>query len=419
MLRVTAWLERTSLRFPDAAEEAEFRSFYCLRFRHHTGIALVAGALLVALFAASDWLLDRDGAQVTVALRMFVIVPLMLAAAWAVTRPWIERSYETVATTVACLVALLLAVIYLRLGAGLSRAGLGMVLLMLSTIFIVRLRYRHFVVFLSVSWLGFFSAIVASRHADPALALANTLAVSAAMILGLYGAWTRESENRREFRLFNEVARAKARIEELLHSMLPNEIVGRIQRGESPIADAHQEVSIVFADLVGFTALAQRLPAVRLVQLLDRLFSEFDRLAAAHGVERIKTMGDAYMAVCGIGSERSDHPDRAARFALALQACVAGLARESGLALNVRIGLHVGPVIAGVIGTHKPAFDCWGETVNLASRLESSGSQAGVHISEAAWQRLRERFVTRELPPLSLKGVGEIRTYLLEATRPA
>jgi len=416
---VTGPIDRLRLRFPDAAEEAAFRTFYCLRFRHHTRIALVAGALLIVLFAASDWLLDRNGAQMTVALRMFVIVPLMLASAWAVMQPWIEQAYETVATVVACLVALLLAVIYWHLGAGLTRAGLGLVLLMLSTIFIIRLRFRHFAVFLLIAWLSFLSAIVAARHADPALALANTLAVSAAMVLGLYGAWTRESENRREFRLFNEVAEAKARIEDLLHSMLPGEIVGRIQRGESPIADAHQEVSIVFADLVGFSALARRLPAAQLVQLLDRLFSEFDRIAAAHGVERIKTIGDAYMAVCGIGSACADHADRAARFALALQARVAELAQESGLALNVRIGLHVGPVIAGVIGTRKPAFDCWGETVNLASRLESSGSHAGVHISETAWQRLRERFVTRELPPVSLKGVGEVRTYLLEAAHPA
>jgi class 3 adenylate cyclase len=93
------------------------------------------------------------------------------------------------------------------------------------------------------------------------------------------------------------------------------------------------------------------------------------------------------------------------------------VSRESGLALNVRIGLHVGPVIAGVIGTRKPAFDCWGETVNLASRLESSGGPSGVHISEAAWQRLRTRFVTRELAPVPMKGMGEVRTYLLEAAR--
>lgn len=410
-------VERLRLRFADPAEEARFRTFYCLRFRHHTRIALVAGALLITLFAASDWLLDPEGARMTVVLRLVVIVPLMLASAWAVMLPRVERLYESVATLVACLVAVLLAIIYWRLGSGATRAGLGLVLLMLSTIFIIRLRLRHFTIFMLTAWLAFLALIVAARHADPALALANTLAVSAAMVLGLYGAWTRESENRREFRLLSEVTAAKSRIEELLHSMLPSEIVERIQRGESPIADAHQEVSIVFADLVGFTALARHLPAAQLVQLLDSLFSDFDRIAVAHGVERIKTIGDAYMAVCGIGAACPDHPDRAANFALALQARVADLARERGLALNVRIGLHVGPVIAGVIGTRRPAFDCWGETVNFASRLESSGSHVGVHISEAAWRCLRERFVTRELPPMQLKGMGELRTHLLVAAR--
>lgn len=412
--------DKFRLRFADPGEETAFRNFYCLRLRHHTSLALAAGALLIGLFAASDWMLDPAGARVTVALRLLVVVPSMLAFAWAVRQPWIERIYEPAATLVACLVATLLAVIYVRIDAGMARAGLGLVLLMLSTIFIVRLRFGHFAVFSLVAWSAFLAIVAATGRAEPGLSLASAIAVSAALVLGLYGAWTRESENRREFRLFNEVAAAKLRIEDLLHSMLPGEIVDRIQRGESPIADAHGEVSIVFADLVGFTDLSSRLPAPQLVQLLDRLFSDFDRLAAAHGVERIKTIGDAYMAVCGIGptaGEAHDHAERAARFALALQARVAEVSRETGLALNVRIGLHVGPVIAGVIGTRKPAFDCWGETVNLASRLESSGSPSGVHISEAAWQRLRMRFVTRELAPVRMKGMGEVRTYLLEAAR--
>ncbi len=418
--------ERVRLRFDDPVEETAFRNFYCLRFRHHTGIALLAGAMLIALFAFSDWMLDPDGARITIAIRLFVIVPVMLLFAWAVRQPWVDDIYELAATFVACLVAATLAVIYVRIEAGMARAGPGVVLLMLSTIFIIRLRFRHFAVFSLVAWAAFLVVVVASVRSEPALSVASSLAVTAALVLGLYGAWTRESENRREFRLLNEVTAAKTRIEDLLHSMLPGEIVDRIHRGESPIADAHREVSIVFADLVGFTALSNRLPAAELVQLLDRLFSDFDRIAAAHDVERIKTIGDAYMAVCGIatrpppgaadaGTLPDDHAERAARFALALQARVAEVSGETGLPLNVRIGLHVGPVIAGVIGTRKPAFDCWGETVNLASRLESSGSPSGVHISEAAWERLRDRFATRELPPVPMKGLGDVRTYLLES----
>lgn len=405
------------LRFADPEQEASFRVFYCLRFRHHTRIALLAGALLIALFAASDWLLDAHGAHLTVGLRLFVLVPLMVATAAVLASPRSESVYEPVATTVACLISLTLDVIYWHLQSSLTRAGLGLILLMLATIFIIRLRFAYFAIFLLVTWLAFLGTVLVTRESAPGLLVANVLAVSAAMVLGLYGARIRESENRREYLLFNEVAAAKTRIEELLHSMLPAEIATRIQRGESPVADAHQEVSIVFADLVGFTALARQLSPSELVQLLDRLFSEFDELAARHQVERIKTIGDAYMAVAGLDEAAPDHAERATRFALAVQERTAELARETGFALSMRIGLHIGPIIAGVIGTSKPAYDCWGEAVNLASRLESGSREPGVHISEAAWRRLREGFVTRELLPIVLKGLGPIPVWRVEGER--
>jgi class 3 adenylate cyclase len=221
---------------------------------------------------------------------------------------------------------------------------------------------------------------------------------------------TRELGARREFR-------ARNRVEELLHSMLPADIVARIQSGETHIADLHSEVSIVFSDLVGFTELSRRMGASELVRVLNRLFSEFDRAAEQHGMHKIKTIGDAYMAVGGVvGSDGDKSPALcAADFACSLHTIAERLSEELGIALRVRVGLHVGPVVAGVIGTSRPAFDCWGEAVNLASRLETASRPGAVLMSDSAYQLLRDDFPIEEQDKVQLKGIGEAKVYLLRA----
>jgi adenylate cyclase len=181
------------------------------------------------------------------------------------------------------------------------------------------------------------------------------------------------------------------------------------------IADTYGDVSIVFADLVGFTTLSTRLSPAQLVDMLDRLFSRFDARAEEFGIEKIKTIGDAYMAVAGLSEAVYDHVQRAARFAFAMQQEVDGLAAELGYAINVRVGLHVGPVVAGVIGRKRPAFDCWGEAVNLASRLEHTASPGAILISESAYLRLRRDFQTTVIDDVELRGLGRTKAYVLHA----
>ena len=196
---------------------------------------------------------------------------------------------------------------------------------------------------------------------------------------------------------------------------MPREIVARIQAGESTIADIHGEVSIVFADLVGFTALSRQLSASTLVGMLNTVFSRFDAAAGRLGIEKIKTIGDAYMAVGGLsyGDTAQGHAVRMAEFALAMRDITAELAAEMELPVAVRIGLHIGPVVAGVIGVKKPAFDCWGEAVNMASRLEHASGPGAVLISESAFDRLRGHFRVESAPAVDLKCIGLSKVYLL------
>lgn len=202
------------------------------------------------------------------------------------------------------------------------------------------------------------------------------------------------------------------RADSLLHAMLPAQVIRRLRNGEDVIADRFESATIVFADIVEFTPLAARLPPAELVRRLTDLFFAFDDAAERHGVEKIKTIGDAYMAACGIPEAREDHAHRALEFARDLIRATAGKTDD---AMSIRVGLNTGPVIAGLIGRMRFVYDVWGDTVNLASRLEASGETGRIHVSEAACAMLLERLDSDpEAREHVLKGVGKVRTFLVD-----
>jgi adenylate cyclase len=217
---------------------------------------------------------------------------------------------------------------------------------------------------------------------------------------------------------FTVADRARAEADALLANILPEAIAERLkERPGERVADSVADASVLFSDLIGFTELAQRLGAARTVALLDALVTEFDRLAAAHGVEKIKTIGDGYMAVAGVSRPQSDHLFRLARMALKLPDLVERLSAAHGVDLRVRVGIASGPVMAGVIGADKFSYDVWGETVNLASRLESHGLPGEIQVSERVMEALRDSFVLDPRGAVQVKGVGQLKTWLLKAER--
>jgi adenylate cyclase len=205
--------------------------------------------------------------------------------------------------------------------------------------------------------------------------------------------------------------------ERLLLNVLPASIANKLKQQAGIIAERFDDASVLFADIVGFTPLSARLSPTELVESLNHVFSGFDELADHHKLEKIKTIGDGYMVAGGLIEQNADHLAAMATMALAMHENVRNLNGEFG-DLSLRIGLQVGSVIAGVIGIRKFIYDVWGDTVNIASRLESQGSPGRTHVSEMVFERLQGRFVFEERGAIELKGRGPMNTYFLGAPTP-
>lgn len=211
---------------------------------------------------------------------------------------------------------------------------------------------------------------------------------------------------------------ANERSERLLLNILPATVADRLKADESPIADRVDDVTVLFADLVGSTPLAERLEADALVALLDRIFSEFDDLADRHGLEKITSIGDGYMAVAGLPEPRADHIEAAARMSLDMRETLRACKGPGGVTLEMRLGLASGSVVAGVIGKRKFRYDVWGDTVNIASRMESHSLPGMIHVTADIQRSLSERYQFLPRGMVSIKGKGSMETYFLLGPRP-
>ncbi len=215
-----------------------------------------------------------------------------------------------------------------------------------------------------------------------------------------------------------EVEKAHAESERLLLNILPVSIADRLRKGETIIADRFEEMTVLFADVVGFTPLSSRLAPAQVVTLLNSIFSACDRLADKYRLEKIKTIGDAYMVVGGLTTGGGD-VESVADMGLEMIAEVARLARETGQDLRIRVGMHTGPAVAGVIGIKKFIYDVWGDTVNTASRMESHGEPGRLQVTESSYERLRDGFTFEARGVIEVRGKGPMRTYFLTGRKAA
>ena len=201
--------------------------------------------------------------------------------------------------------------------------------------------------------------------------------------------------------------------ERLLLNILPEAIADRLKREQGIIAENFEDVTVLFADLVGFTELSAQISATELVRLLNQVFSAFDQLSDKHGLEKIKTIGDAYMVVGGLPKPMEDNAIAVAQMALEMQQEIGQFNTRNHQTLSLRIGIHTGPVVAGVIGIKKFNYDLWGDTVNTASRMESHGIPGKIQVSPATYEQIRHQFVLKKRGPIAIKGKGNMTTYFL------
>ena len=209
----------------------------------------------------------------------------------------------------------------------------------------------------------------------------------------------------------NEIEFQKAEVEKLLLNILPDAIAWRLKKGETNIIDYFSDATVIFIDIVGFTRLTSRISPKELINMLNDIFSEFDKLVEKYGLEKIKTIGDAYMAVCGVPIPRENHPELVAR--MALDVLKLKFMLEDGTKIQFRIGIDTGKVMAGVIGSKKFIYDLWSDTVNTASRMESHGVIDSIQISDSMKQRVEDKFEVTDRGEIEIKGKGMMKTWLL------
>ena len=218
--------------------------------------------------------------------------------------------------------------------------------------------------------------------------------------------------------LFDQLQAEKDKSDRLLFNALPGPIAQRMKTGETTLADYHPEATILVADLVGFTALAAHIAPQEIVSFLNEIFSSFDLLTEKHGLEKIKTLGDLYMVAGGLPFQREDHVEAVALLALDMRTALHQFNKQYDTSLQLRIGISTGPVIAGVIGRRKFTYDVWGETVNIACRLQTQARPGTIQVAEPAYQGLREDFYLGTNAAFEMNGHGEVQSFTLACRKP-
>lgn len=422
-LRAAPELRRVSLRFIDKAAERRFQDQY---FRDN--LPYIRGAHVVGIAAWAFFGLYGSAGVTTelhVVLHFGAAIPVVVASLALTYARWYARVWQPAIVALVVANSALVEMHRLVSGHGTQWHDVASLMLVLAlTYTLLRLQYIY-AASAAALVIGYYTATsVLFPHGSGIDIVAADIYFVAFAVIGTAGAYALERFARVLFLRERQLDRERERGDSLLRNILPEVIIGRLKTpdprtGTRHIAQCYPDVTVLFADLVGFTEQAASTDPEEVVMALDDVFSRFDQLADRFGLEKIKTIGDAYMAAAGVPAPRPDHVSAAAAMALEGRECVSALRWPSRTPIGVRIGIACGPVMAGVIGRRKFAYDVWGDTVNTASRLESSAVPGSIQVSEAVYERLSARYLFSEPYVVQLKGKGPTRARILTGRLPA
>lgn len=408
-------------RFADPETERAFlRAERAGRGRAIRALILVGIATLLSYIVLNPMHFPRDGVIAYTAAA--AVLMALLAGFFALTRTrfYLERAwtdlpaFALLATGIAALTAALNGQAAVT---GFPPHTMALIQMGILIVFASVLFAGTFRLFLLAACVlaALFALWLTVRTDVPVIAMIYTLTnFSTFFIFALYFNWDIERRAREVFAANAALEAERAKTEALLFNVLPQEVAARLRAGEA-VADSFSDVTVVFADLVDFSGLAKRLSPGHLVELLNLYFSAADRCAERHGLEKVKTIGDAYLAVAGGMASREAGAAAVIAFARDLVRELGALAQESGIELKARFGAHCGPVVGGVIGSRRLAYDYWGDTMNVASRLQGVAPENGIAVSEATYFRTKTALPYRAQPQV-LKGIGEVTVYLCGLT---
>jgi class 3 adenylate cyclase len=401
------YLAKNNLFFMNKDRESEFFEYYIGSTTTATQIFMVIGGLTFWSYVSLDELVDPGNHFLANQLRTFFSTPLIMISAFLLFFKYFRKKVEYIVIFSAFIIILAQALIFSSLHNGYQYAtgGFAIMFIIRAINYVVRITYLLIVAIFA--FIGAVGGCILANNTTPDWLIVNAIGVLTAITLGVVAALARERRARRQFMANRELARSRTRAEALIGSLLPGTMVQRIRAGEKDIADVLNEVSIVFADIADFTSLSKRLSPTDLIRLLDDIFSRFDRAAELWGMEKITTVGDAYMAIGGMHypEERREIAITATRFALEIKKEIEQVIQESGYPINVRVGIHIGPVVIGVVGDRRPTFDCWGDTVRIASSLEGQAAVGAILISNPVFEALGDMADVGSMQKISIKDV--------------
>jgi len=409
------------LRFPPELE-AEFQNDYAEKSIPFIRIGLILTFLVYAIFGIFDpWVAPVSKRSVLI-VRYGVVCPMLALFFFSTFFQFVKIRQQIISSIFVSMIALgllmLMSIVHPN-EPGYAFYYPGLILIIFGGCILGRLKFKSAIIvsLLIFTGYGYVSIMVHNmlHSLDTFLLFVNnSLFILSSMFISLPASYFLEYYNRRDFIQQQRIKAEQEKVDSLLLNILPASVVDQLKYGYKTIATSYDSVTVLFADIVNFTNFSANILPDKLIGLLNKIFSEFDRLTEKYGLEKIKTIGDAYMVAGGLPEPRLDHAQAISEMALDMREVIANILPDGEQLLDMRIGISSGPVIAGVIGIKKFSYDLWGDTVNTASRIESQCLPGQIHVNEATYELLKDKYRFACYGEVNIKGKGNIRIYQLE-----